>query len=93
MPLLNTPLNCAPTAGWRDRIVSACHPQRLIRDQLLDFDFDFDFDVDVDVDVAVAVAVEGGTGSRIEPGSVHNRWCGAKRSRVAGFNPTTCRGD
>jgi conjugal transfer ATP-binding protein TraC len=36
--LLNTLLNWAPAASWRDRIVPECDPQRLIRDQLLDYD-------------------------------------------------------
>ena len=51
--LLNTLLNWAPAASWRDRIVPECDPQRLIRDQLLDYD------VAVEVDARGQTSVPG----------------------------------
>jgi conjugal transfer ATP-binding protein TraC len=42
--LLNTLLNWGAGAGWRDRILPECDPQRLIREQLLDLDRALDVD-------------------------------------------------
>jgi len=42
--LLSTLLNWGAGAGWRDRIVPECDPQRLIREQLLDLDRALDVD-------------------------------------------------
>jgi len=42
--LMSTLLNWGEGAGWRDRIVPECDPQRLIREQLLDLDRALDVD-------------------------------------------------
>jgi len=42
--LMSTLLNWGAGAGWRDRIVPECDPQRLIREQLLDLDRALDID-------------------------------------------------
>ena len=41
---LQTVLNWGPHAGWRDRVTPECDPQRLIREQLLDFTQDIAVD-------------------------------------------------
>ena len=35
---MNVLLNWGEGAGWRDRIIPECEPQRLVREQLLDLD-------------------------------------------------------
>ena len=42
--LMSTILNWGPEAGWRDRIIPECDPERLLREQFLDYDKAITFD-------------------------------------------------